>query len=447
MKTKLWLTTGVLLCGLIAWGILHAMTSGVPVEAAKATKGRIRTYVDERAKTRLPNTCLITMPFPGRIEPITLVEGTRVAKGKVVARILQEDLDLALKEARAGFDQAEAAVAENADVGVENVVLDQTLKIVESMKTATAAAAAQVESALAALEYANSDLQRVRELRKTGAQTEDDLERAILRQAQCEAQYRQAVETHKTMQWFEIATNLMPGMVRQYIRRKGLTAAVLDQQKTRAEAQRQRAELDYRRGTMTSPVDGVVLARHVTSERTLPAGTVLLEIGQLEKLEVEADVLSQDVADVREGQPVEIYGPAIGKEPAHGTVHRVYPAGFTKISSLGVEQQRVKVVVRFEPEQLQRLLRERSLGVGYRVGVRIITAQKDDALLIPRSALFRGSDGQWQVYAIRDGRAQIQNVRIGLINDHWAEILEGVAEGEQVVESPEGTLVDGTRVE
>ncbi|HUT12437.1 MAG TPA: efflux RND transporter periplasmic adaptor subunit [Thermoguttaceae bacterium] len=446
MKTKLWLTSGVLVCGLIAWGILHALTSGAAVEAARATRGSIRTYVDERAKTRLPNTYLITMPFPGRIEPITVTEGMPVSQGYPVARILQEDLDLALEEARAGFGQAEAAVAENADVGVEQIVLDQTLKIVESMKTASAASAARVEAALAGLKYANSDLERVGELRKTNAQTENDLERAILRQAQCDAEYRQAVEMHKTMQWFEIATGLMPGMVQQYMQRKGLTGAVLERQKARAEAQRQRAELDYRRGTMTSPVDGVVLARHVTNERVLPAGTVLVEIGQLEKLEVEADVLTQDVADVREGQPVEIYGPAIGKEAARGTVHRVYPAGFTKISSLGVEQQRVNVVIRFEPAELKRLLVERSLRVGYRIGVRIVTSRKDNALLIPRSALFRSSDGQWQVYAIRDGRARIRNVRIGLINDHWAEILEGVAEGEQVVQSPESTLVDGARV-
>jgi len=447
MKTKLWLTSGVLVCGLIAWGVLHALTSAVAVEAARATRGSIQTYVDERAKTRLPDTYLITMPFPGRIEPITVTEGTHVSQGYVVARILQEDLDLALKEAQAGFGQAEAAVAENADVSVEQIVLEQTLKIVESMKTSTAASAARVEAARAALKYANSDLDRVRELRRTDAETQAELERAILRQEQSDAEYRQAVEMYKTMQWFEIATGLMPAMVRQYVQRKGLSGAVLDQQKARAAAQQQRAELDWRRGTMTSPVDGVVLARHVTSEQTLPAGTVLVEIGQLEKLEVEAEVLTQDAADVREGQPVEIYGPAVGKEPARGTVHRVYPAGFTKISSLGVEQQRVMVIVRFDPEELKRLLVERSLRVDYRVGVRIITSRKDDALLIPRSALFRGSDGQWQVYAVRDGRARIRNVRIGLINDHQVEILEGVAEGEQVVQSPESTLADGARVD
>jgi len=446
MKTKLWLTSGILICGLIAWGIFRALTSAVEVEAARASRGSIQTCVDERAKTRLPETYLITMPFPGRIQPITVTEGMPVPRGYVVARILQEDLDLALKEARAGCGQAEAAAAENADLSVEQIVLEQTLKIVESMKTSTAASAAQVEAARAALKYANSDLERVRELRETNAETQAELERAILRQEQSDAEYRQAVEMHKTMQWLEIATGLMPAMVRQYMQRKGLAGAVLDQQKARAEAQQQRAELDNRRGTMTSPVDGVVLARHVTSEQTLPAGTVLVEIGQLEKLEVEAEVLTQDAAEVREGQPVEIYGPAIGEEPAGGTVHRVYPAGFTKISSLGVEQQRVMVIIRFVPRELEKLLAERSLRVGYRVGVRIVTNRKDDALLIPRSALFRSSDGQWQVYAVRDGRAQIQNVRIGLINDHQAEVLEGVAEGQQVVLSPESTLVDGARV-
>jgi HlyD family secretion protein len=208
----------------------------------------------------------------------------------------------------------------------------------------------------------------------------------------------------------------------------------------------EQAELNRSRGTMTSPVDGVVLNRLVTSEGHLPAGTKLLEIGRLEELEVEADVLSVDVVGVKPGHQVEIYGPAIGTPAARGTVARIFPAGFSKVSSLGVEQQRVKVVVRFNANELERLRRERNLGVSYRVRVKIETAEKPDALAVPRSALFRGPYGVWQLYAVRRGHAEIAEIRVGILNDDLAEVTEGLAEGDLVIPFPDSNLTDGQRV-
>jgi HlyD family secretion protein len=197
---------------------------------------------------------------------------------------------------------------------------------------------------------------------------------------------------------------------------------------------------------MRSPVHGVVLHRYVRDEGFLPPGTRLLEIGQMERMEVEADLLTVDVVGVQRNDPVEIYGPAIGVPPARGIVERIYPSGFSKVSSLGVEQQRVKAIVRFEPNDLKRLLAERNLGVGYRVRVRIETARKADALVVPRSALFRGPGGRWQLYAVRDGRAHVQDVTLGLVNDEYAEITSGLARGELVIPSPESSLVHRQRV-
>ena len=453
MRTRTWLILGGLLIGvLLIWLALEQFSSGVPVKAARAKTDRIREFVDERATTRLPVTYLITMPYNGRIEPITLVEGTPVNRGDPVAQIVPQDLDLDLDEAMAGFGAAEASVDENADNSVEETAVEQTLKLVLSMKASTAAAAAQVQAADAGLKYAESDLKRTRRLHDTGARSDDELEQAILRRNQRAAEYPQAVEMHKAMKWLDLATDLMPQMVRQYIARKGLTGTALKEQETQAGVRLRQAMLNYRRGTMSSPVDGSVLNRHVTNERVLSAGTVLLEIGRLEDLEVEADVLSLDAVRVREGDAVEIYGPAIGKrradgkDHAEGKVHQTYPAGFTKISSLGVEQQRVKVIVRIDPKDLEWLREERKLGVGYRVRVRIVTAEKPKARVVPRSALFRGTGGNWQLYAIDNGRARIREVQVGLMNDEWAEITQGLSEGEQVILAPESNLTQGTRV-
>ena len=125
---------------------------------------------------------------------------------------------------------------------------------------------------------------------------------------------------------------------------------------------------------------------------------------------------------------------------------RIYPAGFTKVSSLGVEQQRVKVIMRFEPDDWKRLREENDLGVDYRVRVRIYTAESSGALVIPRSALFRGANNDWRVFAVRGGKAHLQAVKVGLTNDNWVEIVGGLTENDQVILAPETNLTEGQRV-
>lgn len=452
MKVRTWLILGGLIVGVTAAVAAMALRSGVPVEAASARIDRAWECIDEQAKTRLPETYWITMPYSGRVEPIALSEGALVRRGDPVAQIVPADLRLAVAEARAALREAEASIAQNADDTLERLVLRQAEQYAASMRSAVEAAEAQERSGWAALKYAQRDLARIERLYRKKMETEDNLQLATLRRAQRDVEYRQAVLVHAAMRPLQVATDLLPKTVRRYIARKQLDADVLKQRKAQAAVRLNRARLDRKRGTMTSPVDGVVLRRAVSNERYLAAGATLLEIGQLDNLEVEADVLSVDVVRAQKGDKVEIYGPAIGrrraddKDHADGEVAKVYPAGFTKISSLGVEQQRVKVIVRFDADDLTWLRAERNLGVGYRVRVRIYTAEKPKALVIPRSALFRGQGGNWQVYAIRDRRARIQDVQVGLINDELVEITSGLSEGEPVVLAPESELTDGARV-
>jgi HlyD family secretion protein len=247
----------------------------------------------------------------------------------------------------------------------------------------------------------------------------------------------------------QAATNLLPRIVREYILRKGLTGAVLAKQKEEAEARLRQTLLRQERSEMKSPVDGVILERLVRDEQFLASGTALLRIGERDRLEVEADILSEDVVRVREGAEVEIYGPAVGSAVGSGvpaTVGRVYPTGFTKISSLGVEQQRVKVIIRFAGGVLESLREGRSLGVDYRVRVRIFTAEQQDATLLPRSALFRGPEGAWQVFAVRNGRAELQPVTIGLMNDEHAAVTAGLSAGDTVIVAPESDIKNDVRV-
>ena len=155
MKTKLWIILGgVLLAVFLIYAFAGGFSSGVAVEAARAEMGAIREFVDEQAKTRLPQTYLITMPITGRIEAIALVEGTSVAKNQVVAQIVPRDLQLAVDQAGAAVQRLDASIAENADVNVEKTAHQQSLEFVKSTAAAVQAAFERVTSGKAKLDYA-----------------------------------------------------------------------------------------------------------------------------------------------------------------------------------------------------------------------------------------------------------------------------------------------------
>jgi len=446
MKTWIWIIIAVVVMAAAAAGFT-SLRSGIPVEAASVKRGPVREYIDEEGKTRLVDTFLITMPYDGRIEPIELVEGTPVATGQVVARVSPIDIELQIAEAKAIVDRLKASIKENDDVSVEMTALQQTVNMVEAVDRTVEAAEARTKSAQAQLDFAEKRLSRIRSLQRTGASTLDELDQAEVSQIDAGVQFEQDNLDLRSSQAMQAAMALTPTMVRQYIQRKQLTRAVLAQQLAEAEVNFREVEKNARLASMTSPVDGVVLKREISNARQVAAGTVLLEIGRWEDLEIEADVLSQDVVRVKPGQAVEIHGPTIGPVPAKATVSRIFPAGFTKTSSLGVEQQRVKVVMKFTPEDLARLRKTNDIGVHYRVRVRIFTAEDAGALVIPRSALFRGAQNDWRVFVIRDGRAHLQPVKIGLANDQEAQVVEGLAEGEQVILAPETNLAESQSVE
>lgn len=449
---RTYVITGAVLVVIVAAVLVRgAINGGVPVEAARASTGAIQETIDERGKTRLPRVYNITMPFTGRIDELTLTEGDAVAKDQVVAHVVPEDLQLTMDAVTASVERLDAQIKENDDASVENVTLKQSYKLVESTDRSVEAAKERVRAGKAKYDYAQRNYDRVYELWRKRTRTDEEHEAAKLALVQADVEYQQDQLVLRAMEAIQAATNLMPVALLEYIGRKKLTHEVLAAQKAEAKVRWQEAKRDQQRGTMSSPVDGVVLEKNMTDERMVTAGTMLLKIANLADLEVEVDVLSQEVVMVKVGQPAEIFGPAIGDRPLQGTVKTIYPAGFTKVSSLGVEQQRVKVIVAFNEADKKRLAERRArkewdLGVDYRVRVRIITAESTGALVVPRSALFRAADGKWQVFVIRDRVARLQPIETGLMNDQQVEIRDGVAPDELVVLAPETSLTDGTKV-
>jgi HlyD family secretion protein len=190
---------------------------------------------------------------------------------------------------------------------------------------------------------------------------------------------------------------------------------------------------------ITAPIDGAVLKRLHESAAVVAAGEPLLELGDPNQLEIVSDLLSTDAVRVppRADVLIDRWG---GDHPLHGRVRRVEPSGFMKVSALGVEEQRVNVII-----DLADRAASRALGDGYRVEVRIITWHAEAVLKIPIGSLFRRGEG-WAVFVVAEGVARLQPVDLGERNDTEAQILGGVSAGQTVVLHPPDTLTDGMRV-
>ena len=220
-------------------------------------------------------------------------------------------------------------------------------------------------------------------------------------------------------------------------------------QQSRAEVSRIRALLAQPTGTgsgsavaVRAPSGGSVLTVINESEGVITEGTPLVTIGDSSRIEVVVDLLSREAVRVKEGDRVEIsqWG---GPRPIPARVKRIEPFGRLKISALGIEEQRVNVIVDFTAEAAKQAAR---LGHGYQVDATVILWHAKDALRLPIGALFRGSEGGWQVFVAGSGSAELRAVKVGHINDEFAEVLDGLAKNETVVLNPGNALSDGMRI-
>lgn len=378
----------VIVGGLIA---LAFWPQATPVAMATVVRGPLMVTIDEDGRTRVRERFLVTAPVAGEVDRIRLEPGDRVEAGKTVL----------------------ATIAPAAPVPLDartRAELQASLRAAEAAMERLSAEARRAETALA---LATRQLERSETLAAAGAMAAEDLEvqRATHRQAQEAAR---AAELAVAQAQQEVAV----------IRARLSTAP---------------AAPAGGRQSILAPIDGVVLVRHVESRRVVAPGEPLLELGDPGAIEVVADLLSTDAVRVAPGARVIIdqWG---GPQPLEGRVRRVEPSGFTKISALGVEEQRVNVVIDFvDPGAAS------ALGDGYRVEVRIVTWEGDDVLQVPLSTLFRRG-GDWAVYVVEDGRAVIRTVTLGHRGNSSVEVVDGLVEGQVLVAYPPDSLTDGARV-
>jgi HlyD family secretion protein len=387
---------GVAVLALLAWAFAPRP---VPVEVAEATTGLFETTVDEDGRTRLRERYVVSAPLAGRLQRITLREGDVVAQGDTVARltpVLSPMLD----------DRSQRELA--ARIGAAEA----------NFKRATT----HIEATRIAVQQARNEQRRTEQLAQQGfvAPTKLDADRLALQAAQ-----------------------------------KELDAAVQGERVAGHELQQARAALGATRGAgasgapfaVQSPIAGQVLKVHEGSETTVPLGAPLVELGDTARLEIVAELLTSDALLAQPGSLVRIDrwgGPAV----LQGRVRRVEPAAFTKVSALGVEEQRVRVLIDISSpaDEWARL------GDGFRVAVRIVTRSEPAVLRVPVSAVFplpadgSGASPGMAVFVLEGGRAHLRPVTLGGRNGSVAWVQQGLAAGAQVIVYPAASVSDGVRV-
>jgi len=423
--------------GALAW-VLPGCGGGTSVDVTKPRRGEIRESFTEPARTRLAHTYRIAMPVDGRVKRIHLEPGDVVKKGQPLVQFDLLPFQKEVAEAKARVSELEAQLKLNEYREIEDTVLVEAKASIDAAEQALRAADAQVEAEKARSDRAQKELRRGKALLDRKAITDSEFEDIQLRADTALIELRRQEFYKAALNALFTAVKLGPKYVEKYLGRKRLSRAVLEFQLAQARSRLERAEHNLKLVEVRSPIDGVVLQRFEQGDRALPAGHELLLLGNLDELEVVAEVLTEDALRLRIGSEVRMQ-PAARRAAIWGKVKRIEPAGFTKLSSLGVEQQRVNVIVSLPPQH-------EGLGVGYRVQAQFFTGAKSNALIVPRYGVLQAPDRSFYVLKVVDGKMRKQAVTIGLRSDLELEITSGLSENDLIVARPDTTMKEGAKV-
>jgi HlyD family secretion protein len=371
--------------------------AAVGVDLATVTRGPLEVTVDDEAKTRIRHVYTVSAPLAGKVLRTPYHAGDPVIANETIVAVMQPSSP-AFHDART-HQELLAALS----------VADAAITLAE----------AEIRRIDAALTLARNELKRAQPLAQSGTISQAALDKSTM-----------AVETNEAA----LASAKAQLLVRRN-ERASVAARVGSPSGTAPASAAADCCIQ-----IPAPVTGQILKLAQESEAVVPAGAPLVEIGNPADLEIVAELLSTDAVQIKPGASVRIDG--WGGPALQGRVQRVEPAGFLKVSALGIEEQRVRTIIDFtDPTTAWR-----QLGHDYRVIAHVVISSSADVLTVPVSALFRVGD-DWAVFTANDGRAKRAIIKVGLRNSRSAEVSAGLVSGDEVVMHPSDRIVDGTRVQ
>ena len=409
----------------------------IAVDVATIQQKELSVSIVEEGRTRVRDRYVVSAPVAGYLQRLQLTEGDTVASGEIIAQIDPLMLDSEVQALLADIEALKAEKSGVATLRPKSAALAQADANILAAQSQISASQAVIQELQAQWQQAKHDRARAEFLQRQGAISQQDLESAQLNETAIAQRLTVAKQDLNRAQAALKQAKARREEVQAEQQDPDYLLAVYDAQIRSLEAKLAEKTDRAQRTNITAPVNGQVLRIRQKSQQYVDAGFPLLELGNPKQLELVVDVLSSDAIQIqpRDRVLIQQWG---GKQPLVGNVQRIEPAAFTKESALGVEEQRVNVIIDFAdiPD---------NLGDQYRVEAQIIVWQQDAVLQVPISALFRCEQG-WCVFLAKNEKAHRTAVKIGQRNNSVAEIKSGLNKGEQVILYPSERIEDGTRI-
>jgi HlyD family secretion protein len=407
MKKKIiWIGLIVLVIAIAAYS-MTASKKPIAVEIGTVEKGTIQEFVEETAVVQLKNETAVYATEGGKVLESMVEIGQEVKAGDVLLRMDAESMALQIKNLEA---QKQAVAAQYA----------------AAKEPASAAEISRLNAQVRAAEITYNEAKRLMDnnyaLYQSGAVSLEVYQGAKASYASAEA----GLEAAKSS--LEIAQSSLSGNVKKQFEAQlaGIQANIEILQKKRTDL------------SVASPINGVVLTGNIQKGAIVQPGMLLFEIGDRSGMYLESDILIDDIVNIKEGSVVLIENDDLDIKDAKGTVQKIYPKAFSKMSDLGIAQKRVKVEIDFNDTIP-------NLKSGYDMTVKIITASNENALLMDEKAIFE-YEGKDHVFVNENGVARLRAIEKGLESDDRVEITAGLKEGEKVILSPDEKLAEGAKV-
>ncbi len=434
-KFLTWMGIGVTTFLLIVWTF---RPTPIAVDTAPIESGTLQVTVDAEGKTRVRERFTVAAEVSGHLERITLQEGDAVEAGTVVAQIDPLPQTTAVQEALGRLAEWRAQRAGVSTQRPKTEALAQSQNRIAAARAQWQQAEAKVAQAQAALEQAQRDRQRSQELESSGAIARQAREQAELTETTKTRELAAATQESQAA-WAETkAAQDALALLEAQQSDPDYLLSVYDARIASTEAELSRLRDQAERTEMRSPVRGKVLRILQKSAQFVSEGTPLLELGDSSQIELVVDVLSTDAEKIRVGDRILVQS-GLDRSPLQGKVRQVEPSAFTKVSALGVEEQRVNIIGEIADPTHR-------LEDGYRVDAQIVVWEKQSVVTVPLSALFRCDHQDWCVFVAKDHQVDRRKVQIGQRNSQAAEVLRGVGKKETVILHPTEKIKPGVRV-
>jgi len=434
-----YLTAGIATFLLIVWAFRPAP---VLVDIGRVERGELQVTVDAEGKTRVSDRFVITAEADGHLARILLSEGDPVTAGMVVAQIDPLTLNASVQEAIGRLSEWRAQRAGVATQRPKAATIEQARTRIRAAEARQQQAEARVIEVQAALAQARRDRDRAQQLEAAGAIARKDREIAELNETTKAKELEAAILAAKAdASEVEVARAAL-AVVQQEQSDPDYLLRVYDARIASTEAELSKLRDEAGRTDIHSPVSGKVLRIRQKSAQFVTDGTPLLEIGNPNKLELVIDVLSSDAIKIQPGNPILLdqgSDQSSKPMPAQAKVRLVEPSAFTKVSALGVEEQRVNVIGDFVDSP-------QSFGDAYRVDTKIVIWNGKNILKTPMSSLFRCHQSAWCVFVVENDKAHQRQIVIGHRSDREAEVQQGLNQGENLILHPTEQIKEGMQV-